>query len=100
MFAGEMRLLYMKVIKRLCCKNSLTIQDVVITTSSSLLQNVAKIFFATEPSRDAYEPLRPDPKNKRHPGAFGGDRERARSAVDRCLLFARFTAILVFREKV
>jgi len=31
-----------------CCKNSLTIQDVVTTTSSSLLQNVAKIFFATE----------------------------------------------------
>jgi Salmonella virulence plasmid 65kDa B protein len=32
-----------------CCKNSLTIQDVETTTSSSLLQNVAKIFFATEP---------------------------------------------------
>jgi RNA-directed DNA polymerase len=32
-----------------CCKNLLTIQDVVTRTSSSLLQNVAKIFFATEP---------------------------------------------------
>ena len=31
-----------------CCKNSLTIQAVVTTTSSSLLRNVAKIFFATE----------------------------------------------------
>jgi hypothetical protein len=35
--------------KGLCCKNSLTIQDVVTKTGSSLLQNVAKIFFATEP---------------------------------------------------
>jgi hypothetical protein len=32
-----------------CCKNSLTIQDVAISNSISLLQNVAKIFFATEP---------------------------------------------------
>src|SRR5262245_27331430 len=35
--------------QRLCCKNSLTIQDVAVTISSSLLQNVTKIFFATEP---------------------------------------------------
>jgi hypothetical protein len=32
-----------------CCKISLTIQDVVTTASSSLLQSVAKIFFATKP---------------------------------------------------
>src|SRR5262245_23085524 len=34
---------------RFCCKNLLTIQDVVTSASPSLLQNVAKIFFATEP---------------------------------------------------
>src|SRR5215510_12860758 len=35
---------------RFCCKNSLTIQDVATATCSSLLQNVAKIFFAKEPN--------------------------------------------------
>jgi hypothetical protein len=33
----------------ICCKNSLTTQDVVMPASSSLLWNVAKIFFATDP---------------------------------------------------
>jgi D-3-phosphoglycerate dehydrogenase len=33
----------------ICCKNSLTIQDVVTSARSSLLWNVAKIFFATDP---------------------------------------------------
>ena len=37
--------------KRTCCKNSLTIQDVVASPSSPLLWNVAKIFFATDPTR-------------------------------------------------
>jgi hypothetical protein len=32
-------------LERVCYKNSLTIQDVMKTTSSSLLQNGAKIFF-------------------------------------------------------
>src|SRR5262249_34960259 len=34
----------------ICCKHSLTIQDVVSHAISSLLWNVAKIFFATDPS--------------------------------------------------
>src|SRR5262249_7874178 len=36
-----------RVLKRLCCKNSLIIQDVAVNICS--LWNVAKIFFATEP---------------------------------------------------
>jgi phage tail sheath protein FI len=35
--------------RRLCRKNPPTIQSIVTITGSSLLQNVAKIFFATEP---------------------------------------------------
>jgi hypothetical protein len=37
----------------ICCKNSLTTQDVVAPASSSLLWNVTKIFFATD-SKAAY----------------------------------------------
>jgi hypothetical protein len=33
----------------ICCKNSLTTQDVVAPAGSSLLWNVTKIFFATDP---------------------------------------------------
>jgi hypothetical protein len=33
----------------ICCKNSLTTQDVVAPASSSQLWNVTKIFFATDP---------------------------------------------------
>jgi hypothetical protein len=36
---------------RICCKNSLTTQDIGALTSSSRLWNVAKIFFATEPRK-------------------------------------------------
>jgi hypothetical protein len=35
--------------KRLCCKNSLIIQDVAVRICSFLLWSAAKIFFATEP---------------------------------------------------
>src|SRR5215813_13837631 len=34
----------------ICCKNSLTIQDVAAPAGSSLLWNVTKIFFATDPN--------------------------------------------------
>jgi hypothetical protein len=37
-------------LERICCKNSLTIQDVEASPSSSLLWNVVKIFFATDPA--------------------------------------------------
>ena len=36
---------------RICCKNSLAIQNVVVSSSSLPLWNVAKIFFATDPLR-------------------------------------------------
>jgi hypothetical protein len=32
-----------------CCKNSLTVRDVVVIVSLAPLWDVAKIFFATEP---------------------------------------------------
>jgi hypothetical protein len=38
-------------IVRLCCKNSLATQDIVASPDSFPLQNLVKIFFATEPTR-------------------------------------------------
>jgi hypothetical protein len=42
----------------ICCKNSLAIQNVVVSSCSLLLWNVAKIFFATDPTQTDDDPGR------------------------------------------